>query len=731
MFRQNAAPKLTALAKKCPALAGHFLWVPQDESMKVRIGKLKSGKLAALGTSWFSYAGLYCGVVLLVYAGGGAGHFALPEGRETLIVETLGASPTLMLQIGFFGLAVVVLNLLPLPFLLASMRVAESAMQRLRITRLSYFLLAVLCLWTAALAFNKLYFPRSTFALLIPAESPSSLLWLGGVTLGAFIVLGIVPAAWRLLGTLAKLLKHPAARATLGVVLATGVSVPLYSRWSALDAQVRQPDIIIIGLDSVSPLHMQRHPGALPMLEAHFRQSTVFSQTLTPLARTFPAWTSILTANFPVHHGARFNLTHFDQVDSEATLPRLLKPYGYRSIYAQDERKFNNTDEQFGFDVTVGPSPGAAEFVLTTIADQPFLNLALLAPAADRLFPFIALNRAAPIHYDPGRFVDAIAEQLPSRRDQPLFLAAHFCLAHHPYTWRTQGRRSVTGEELSLEEKHVAALRELDRQIDRLLQTLKKRGRLDNAVLVFLSDHGESFGYHDGLWTSKGGGASRQDRLLVERHQPVSLDPGFSGHGSNVLERTQYQSILAFRAYGAWIRDFPSRVDGRLASLADVMPTLLQAVGVKPPADIDGISLLPKNEPNKLRVVPTETGIRFLALSSVVNINEDALLAEAKEYYQVDPTSARLIVKPERYASLVASKDIALHTDDWMLALLRKDGSPAFPRVALLVHKPSGAWTLGHDRGLVERAPMHAFRQSAKNLYGEEVADFAQTWAFR
>jgi hypothetical protein len=61
---------------------------------------------------------------------------------------------------------------------------------------------------------------------------------------------------------------------------------------------------------------------------------------------------------------------------------------------------------------------------------------------------------------------------------------------------------------------------------------------------------------------------------------------------------------------------------------------------------------------------------------------------------------------------------------------LRKDNSPAFPRVALLVHKPSGAWTLGNDRALVAQAPIKALREAARNLYGGEIRDFTDTWIF-
>ncbi len=675
-------------------------------------------------------ATIYFGLTLMVYAGGMAGNFAISEEFETLILETLGSSRTLVLQIGLFGLAVLALNLIPLIFLLASMRVAAPLIQHLRIKRLTYFLLAATSLWTGVLALNKFLFPKSSFALLLPIESGGSLVWLSVLGLGVYGLLGVLPVAWQALRALAHLLRMPRLRLAVGAALLLGITPPLFSHWAVSTPAPGQPNVIIIGMDSFSPQHMAHHPGALPRLESLLAQSTVFTQTLTPLARTFPAWTSILTAKYPMHSGARFNLTAFDRVDHGVTLATLLGSRGYATIYAQDERRFNNIDEHFGFDSTVGPRPGAAEFVLVKAADQPLVNLALLSPWTQRLFPFVALNRAARVQYDPGEFVNAVVRALPDDPSQPLFLATHFCLAHHPYTWRRQSTPQGGSGPLSLEQKHMLAMQALEGQIGQLLGALKAAGRLDNAVVVLMSDHGESMGYADGLWVDK-------DRNAATRHEPAQVGDyrafafasGFDGHGTNVLDRTQNGALLAFQGMGPMKNHFPPGGRARLASLADVMPTVLHALDMTIPAGLDGQNLM-ADEAAIPRVVPSETGIRFNALSSIVHVDENALLAESKGYYRVEPDTARLVVKPERYAGLVATKDIALHTQDWMLALLRKDGNPNFSRVALLVYKPSGAWTMGEDPALIARAPIAALRAAAKELYAGEIDDFSKTWVF-
>lgn len=679
------------------------------------------------------YVFLYFALASLVYLGGFADNIAIPEGRETLIVETLLESPALAWHFAAFVLTLGALNLLPLFLLLASMRHMSETLRRARISKPSYFLLAIFLFWAAQLTLNKLYFPRSAFALLIPIENPLALKCIGVGALAAFLLIGVLPAFVQPLRRLASALRHPVPKWVVGIALIAGVVNPLYSRFLPQEARARQPDIILIGLDSFSPQHMQRHPGALPTIEGFLRQAAVFDNTLTPLARTFPAWTSILTAKYPVNSGARFNLTAFNQVDASETLPRILKARGYTTIYAQDERKFNNINEHFGFDKTVGPRPGAAEFVLAKIADMPIVNLVLLTPLAQPLFPFVALNRASAVHYDPTDFVEALVKELPIDPNRPLFLAAHFCLAHHPYTWRTPAGEMASDQQRTLEIEHIHALKAVDKQLDLLLESLKAAGRLDNAVIVLLSDHGESMAYEDGLWISENKRGLPKEVFRIGSFQAFSTDSGFSGHGSNVLDRTQYQPLLAFKAVGPLSQKFPSGNRQELASLVDIMPTIVKALDAPLPPGVDGIDLMSASTRSAgiSRIIPTETGIRFNTLSSVINIDEDALLAESKEYYRVDADSARLIVKPELYPDLVATKDIALHTQDWMLAFLRKDKSPHFPRVALLVHKPSGAWTMGQDKKLLEQAPIDEFRQAARDLYGKEMDDFSVSWVFK
>jgi hypothetical protein len=326
--------------------------------------------------------------------------------------------------------------------------------------------------------------------------------------------------------------------------------------------------------------------------------------------------------------------------------------------------------------------------------------------------------------------VAAIVNKLPADKGKPLFLATHFCLAHYPYTWRDQARSDKVDSLNAIDDQHIYALGFLERQIASLIRGLKEKGRLDNAILVLLSDHGEALNYADGYWPAVKTYRNTHDAYEIDNQIPFSYGSGYTGHGSDTLDHTQYQSLLAFQGFGPQKAKFEPRQDGRLTSLVDITPTLLSALNLEIPANIDGMNLLAPPPPAGTRIVPAETGIRFASLASLKSFDEDNLLKESQKYYMVDHDSARLIVRPDRYAELVATKDIAIHTRDWMLALLRNNSSKVFPRVAVLVYKPTGAWTMGKDESLIKRAPMAILTQGFERIYGKEIADFRTKWPF-
>src|SRR5204863_1260045 len=130
-----------------------------------------------------------------------------------------------------------------------------------------------------------------------------------------------------------------------------------------------------------------------PHMDEFLNQATVFSESLTPLARTFPSWVSILTGAYPKNSNVRYNLSDQITFDLKQTLPSILRDHGYKTIYAIDETRFSNINESYGFDQIVAPPTGFNDFLIGTINDFPLSNLLVNTILGKYLFPYSYANR--------------------------------------------------------------------------------------------------------------------------------------------------------------------------------------------------------------------------------------------------------------------------------------------------------------------------------------------------
>jgi arylsulfatase A-like enzyme/cytochrome c-type biogenesis protein CcmH/NrfG len=99
-----------------------------------------------------------------------------------------------------------------------------------------------------------------------------------------------------------------------------------------------------------------------------------------------------------------------------------------------------------------------------------------------------------------------------------------------------------------------------DEQVGRLLRFLKEKGIYRNTVIVLCGDHGESLGEH-----------------------------GEKTHGFFIYNATMHVPLIIRLPENA-----AARVIGDPVSLVDLMPTVLGAVGLEVPSQVQGRSLLPE-----------------------------------------------------------------------------------------------------------------------------------------
>ena len=422
----------------------------------------------------------------------------------------------------------------------------------------------------------------------------------------------------------------------------TGVLLLQYPYSSQHSIHKGKPNIIFIGIDSLRLELIDEH---MPFLNDQLKQATVFDNAYTPFARTYPSWVSIITGRHPVNHKARFNLQPESMLDSNNQyLPLKLKTLGYQSIYASDERRFSNLGKAQGFDKIIGPRTGAADFILGNFADFPLLNMLSILPISKWLLPEIYANRAAAHLYQPSQFSELLTHELSKLADEPLFLSAHFCLAHWPYTFVGHTNTDTYQDKPA----YPANLKAIDEQIRQLYQYLSQKGILENSRIVFLSDHGESWGeIGTGLYSSN------KEELTILDH----------GHGMNILSPSSHKVLLALKGF-----DTPTGKSERLTSLLDISPTISDALELSNKnSNYDGQSLL--TPPQKPVEISFESGI-VLAEANTNNPDPDKIAKAGLHRFQV-LKNGLLRLKEASINDMLQKKQLGLRLDNHGLFLGR------------------------------------------------------------
>jgi len=432
-------------------------------------------------------------------------------------------------------------------------------------------------------------------------------------------------------------------------------------------APTDKPNLVLIGIDSLRSdvVGAGRSPGLTPHIDAFVRDgSQLFNDATTPLARTFPAWTSILTGLNPRSTGAREDLMARSALQPVQTLADTLRTNGYRTIFAMDDVRFANIDQSFGFDQVITPTIGAADFLLGKANDLPLTNLIANTWLGKWLFPATYGNRAANVTYRPDTFLSWLDSEIEPRG--PTMLAVHFTLPHHPYTWSAPAEEvfsRVTDKAYLYSNAVIAA----DRQFGMLMELLERKGMLRNSLVVLLSDHGEALGLP-------------QTDALIRGNTVREILDGYRislwGHGSSVLSPHQFAAFLALRGYGSVDLPHAFHEYDAPVSLVDIAPTALDLLGLRTSQRFDGASLRPVIAGDNqaiarftARVRFTETGFRTPRIADG-DFNERSVLGDTAAFFRMNPATGRFEVRQELMPVLLADKERAAMTGDWLLAAL-------------------------------------------------------------
>lgn len=314
-------------------------------------------------------------------------------------------------------------------------------------------------------------------------------------------------------------------------------------------------NVILLSVDTFRPDHLRSygyHRKTTPFLDMLAAKGVLFKNVISSAPWTSPGMISLFTGLYPTSHG----------VEARG-----------RSLLQGTPTLFKISKEN-GFKV-----PNIA--YLTEILN--FANLGL-GPKQDAYF-----EKAA----EPG---DELLEWLDDHHRNQFFVWYHYRFLHLPYdtdkphrifltdqmkrdldseNLRTVRRESVipygsvnfTKEEAeTVKALYDGQLRALDEFISRLYSRMTRWKLHRNTLLVITADHGEEFFEH-----------------------------GFIGHASTAIHATMYDEVLKIPLiFYAPSRLKERRVIESQVRQVDIMPTILDIVGLPIPESLHGVSLFPK-----------------------------------------------------------------------------------------------------------------------------------------
>jgi len=342
-------------------------------------------------------------------------------------------------------------------------------------------------------------------------------LWLfPQLALGASLVLaagvGVTASAWcaRRAARLDVLVRRTLP---LAVLIPTGVGIVMHlpshwlSRRSADGAGPGAPNVLLLVLDTVRAIELGLYglsQSTSPTLDGLGAGGVVFERAVSPAPWSAPSHASLFTGRSPAELSIDWNR----RLDATyPTLAEALRDAGYATvgIVANTAYASAETGLARGFD-------HYEDYPLTLrrALAMPRLTRRFVAGARDAVHtpPLDEAGRLSAEHI-AGRFL-AWVDDHPRR---PFFAFLNFYDAHAPYGapepfWSrylpdvkpraipVSGPRSEGPAAAAGHQAYRAAIAHLDFVIGNMLDTLIRRGVLNNTLVIVTADHGEEFNEH-------------------------------------------------------------------------------------------------------------------------------------------------------------------------------------------------------------------------------------------
>ena len=336
------------------------------------------------------------------------------------------------------------------------------------------------------------------------------------------------------------------------------------------EAKEDLPNILLLTIDASRPDHFSCYGysrNTTPNIDKLARDGVLFTQAFSQSAWTTPGMISIFTSLYPPAHGV--DAKDRTLKDDVLTLPRFLKENGYAAPVLP---KFVDIPNYWhlGFDVVDKERFQAEE-------GEDLLKL--LEAYKDRRFFIWYHYHGLHLPYNPKNPYDKIfQEDIISGKSTD---SESVSVVKQKSVIKNNSINFDNADKKVIVALYDGQARQLDDYIGQLTERMKKWGILDNTIIIMTSDHGEELFEH-----------------------------GFIGHASTSLNAKLYDEIIHIPLIIWWPKKVKHKVVDELVQQIDIMPTILDMLGLPLPEGLQGYSLLSSIEgkpANNLRPVFCET----------------------------------------------------------------------------------------------------------------------------
>ncbi|MSQ00912.1 MAG: hypothetical protein EXR71_03340 [Myxococcales bacterium] len=334
------------------------------------------------------------------------------------------------------------------------------------------------------------------------------------------------------------------------------------------EAEQKGLNVILVSMDALRADHTGLGGGTFtPNLDAFQKEAVAFNNATSAAPWTVPAHMAIFTGRWPTHHGVTNKLIPdpaggkeliFDKLeDSIPLLPDTLIANGWEAVGftggagVSGKFGYNRGFTSYLDDKTFAGMDYSGPPAMQWLADHKDGHFFLFFHGYDAHGQHVVGKTAKEIDPTYAGAMDGSIEEQAKLREAGL---ASIVNPGDP------PKGDVSPDDAAfLLKVYQEKVREADARLGLFFAKVKELGLYDKSIIVVLADHGEEF-----------------------------MEHGYLDHGATLCEHQLHVPLM--------IR-FPKAEGARVVDTAvrtiDTFPTLLDALGLQPPSDIDGKSLLP------------------------------------------------------------------------------------------------------------------------------------------